>query len=121
VGRIPCNTAAEAVDFVDKIARYMRAGEGESGEGDETWWQEAGVGSAWGSWRSTICFVSDDMDGSGGPTELVHMLNSDEHAETIRERYNAFDVNKIYLDAFPQESLIDNCRINMKVSIYNYN
>jgi hypothetical protein len=104
VGRIPCNTIGEAADFVDKIARYMQAGEAGAEDAEAAWWQEAGVGSAWGSWRSTLCFVSDDMDGSGGPTELVHMLNSDEHAETIRERYNAFDVNKIYFDAFPQET-----------------
>ncbi len=104
VGRIPCNTVTEASGFVDKLARYMQL-EGFGGAPEDTlWWQDYGVGSGWGTWRNTVCFVSDDMDGSGGPTEVVHMLNSDEHAQTLRERYNAFDVNKIYLDAYPQET-----------------
>ena len=44
------------------------------------------------------------MDGNGGPTEIEHMVNSDEHAEKIAENHPEYDVAKIYMDAYPQES-----------------
>ena len=100
VGRIACSSLDQANAMVDKVEAYMRhpkADVTESGcldgaEGDD------------GRWRNRICFVSDDMDGNGGPTEIEHMQNSDEHAEKLAENHPAYDVVKIYLDAYPQES-----------------
>ena len=44
------------------------------------------------------------MDGNGGPTEIEHMVNSDEHATKLAQEHPEYDVTKIYLDAYPQES-----------------
>ena len=44
------------------------------------------------------------MDGNGGPTEIEHMVNSDEHATKLAEEHPEYDVTKIYMDAYPQES-----------------
>ncbi len=100
VGRIACSSVDEANAMVDKIEAYLEhpsaqvsaPGCADGAEGDD------------GRWRNRICFVSDDMDGNGGPTEIEHMQNSDEHAETLAENHFEYDVVKIYLDAYPQES-----------------
>lgn len=100
VGRIPCSTLTEAQAMVDKVKAYKKhpsAQVAPSGCLDES-------GEDAGTWRNRICFVSDDMDGNGGPTEIEHMVHSDEHATTLAENHPEYDVTKIYLDAYPQES-----------------
>ena len=99
VGRIPARSVEELEGFMAKLEAYARTG---APTPDGSCADES-AGSA-GPWRNSIVLVSDDRDGSGGPTELVHMLNSDEHAETMRVSHNAYDVSKIYLDAYPQLS-----------------
>ena len=100
VGRIPCSSATEAQAMVDKIKAYRKhpsAQVAASGCLDES-------GGDSGTWRNRICLVSDDMDGNGGPTEIEHMVHSDEHATTLAENHPEYNVTKIYLDAYPQES-----------------
>lgn len=100
VGRVPCSSKSEARQYVDKIRAYVN-GEGLANAAN------CGLNDTlrqFGEWRNRIVFVADDMDGNGGPTEKVHMENSDEHAETIRAAHNDFEVSKIYLDAYPQVS-----------------
>lgn len=100
VGRIVCETETEASAMVDKIEAYMRHPSPTVPEGgclDESSADD-------GTWRNRICFVSDDMDGNGGPTEIEHMVNSDEHANKLAQNHPEYDVTKIYLDAYPQES-----------------
>ena len=101
VGRIPCGTASEAEEMVDKIEAYMKSPRADA--------EPAGclnddIGNNDGTWRNVICLVSDDMDGNGGPTEIEHMVHSDEHADKIAEDHPQYDVTKIYMDAYPQES-----------------
>ncbi len=100
VGRIACESETEANAMVDKVAAYMRHPSSEAAEGGCL----GVVGADDGRWRNRICFVSDDMDGNGGPTEIEHMVNSDEHATKLAEEHPEYDVTKIYLDAYPQES-----------------
>ena len=100
VGRIPCSNAAEALDFVTKLERYAGAAPPPSNA-------SCGLDAAQpekGAWRNRITFVSDDMDGSGAPTELSHMGNSDDHAAYLALEHPEFDVDKIYFDAYPQLS-----------------
>ena len=100
VGRIACSSVDEANAMVDKVEAYLQqpndevsdSGCADGTEGDD------------GRWRNRICFVSDDMDGNGGPTEIEHMQNSDEHADKLADNHSEYDVVKIYLDAYPQES-----------------
>jgi hypothetical protein len=100
VGRIPCSSAAEADAMVDKVEAYMQRSVPVLPGLD----CEDASASASGAWKNVICFVADDMDGNGGPTENEHMVNSDEHANTLAEDHPEYDVNKIYLDAYPQWS-----------------
>jgi hypothetical protein len=100
VGRIPCSSAAEAKAMVDKVEAYMQRPVPVLPGLD----CEESSANASGEWRNVICFVADDMDGNGGPTENEHMINSDEHANTLAENHPEYDVNKIYLDAYPQWS-----------------
>ena len=81
VGRIACETETEANAMVDKIVAYMRHPSAEVMEGGCMGTADADDGR----WRNRICFVSDDMDGNGGPTEIEHMVNSDEHATKLAE------------------------------------
>lgn len=100
VGRLPCSTLDEAHALVDKIEAYRRRPSSEvipSGCLNV-------ASSDDGRWRNRICFVSDDMDGNGGPTESEHMANSDEHATKISIDHPEYDLTKIYLDAYPQLS-----------------
>ena len=99
VGRIPARSVDELDGFLAKLEGYGRSG----APAEDGSCADEGAGSS-GPWRNAIVLVSDDRDGSGGPTELVHMLNSDEHAETMRAAHNAYDLSKIYLDAYPQLS-----------------
>jgi hypothetical protein len=100
VGRIACSSLMRPTQWWTKLRltssiRALRphaSGCADGAEGDD------------GRWRNRICFVSDDMDGNGGPTEIEHMQNSDEHADKLAENHPAYDVVKIYLDAYPQES-----------------
>ena len=101
VGRIPCGTASEAEEMVDKIEAYLQH---PSADAQASGCINEGSGGDDGTWRNLICLVSDDMDGNGGPTEIEHMVNSDEHAGKIAENHPEYDVAKIYMDAYPQES-----------------
>lgn len=80
IGRLPVSTVEEAASLVDKIISYSdRANLGE--------------------WRNQLCFIGDDEDGN------LHMRQADEMATKIRNNYPAYNINKIYLDAYPQEDL----------------
>ena len=77
VGRLPVNTAEEARQVVDKILSYMEnANEGQ--------------------WQRHLCFLADDGDHN------QHTRISDNAAELVRTKNQAFILNKIYLDAYPQ-------------------
>ena len=80
VGRIPVNSVQEAAIAVDKIILYDL--------GKETL----------GNWRNRMLFVGDDED------NMLHTRDADQIAEKIRSQFPEFNIEKIYLDAFPQES-----------------
>ena len=79
VGRIPCATVAEANGVATKIESYLR---------NETQ----------GAWQQQLMFVADDGDSN------LHTQITDLAAERTRQRNPAFVVNKVYLDAYQQES-----------------
>ena len=78
VGRLPVSTTKEAREVVDKLITYM---ENENA----------------GKWKNQIIFLADDGD-HGGHTETA-----EGGAERVRIKNPDFVVNKIYLDAYPQE------------------
>ncbi len=79
VGRLPINTAEQAQNVVNKLIRYM------SNETN-------------GNWKTQLCFLADDGDGN------LHTRGIERAAESVRTQNPSFVVNKIYLDAYQQES-----------------
>ncbi|MFT3753395.1 MAG: type IX secretion system sortase PorU [Paludibacter sp.] len=78
VGRFTVSTQQQATNVVNKTIAYMNN-------------QEKG------NWKNQICFVADDGDGA------LHMKQADSIAVSIARNYPAYQVNKIYLDAYNQE------------------
>lgn len=101
IGRIPCESVAEGLGFMNKLRNYRSSNT--SPDGGSYCLGDAGQ-SPFGNWRNIITFISDDKDGSSGPGETIHMINSDEHATDIYTNYNDYDVVKIYMDAYQQIS-----------------
>ncbi|WP_460515456.1 type IX secretion system sortase PorU [Hymenobacter jeollabukensis] len=86
VGRLPVrfpvnqpNSAAEAVTMVDKLLAY-----------DQPVTQ--------GKWRNRITFVADDGDAN------IHQNNAEAPANLLVNTRPAYQVNKVYLDMYPQQS-----------------
>lgn len=80
IGRLPVKSAQEAGAVVQKLIRY------------------ASDIAATGKWRNKICFVADDGDNN------THQLDADRLAQQISRSYVQYNINKLYLDAFPQNS-----------------
>jgi len=101
VGRIPATDAGEGAAYIEKVRTYLaqntNAGGAASCLGVE-------AQSPFGSWRNLITFVADDQDGNGGPTEQVHLDDADLLSDIVRDRHPEYDVVKIYMDAYKQES-----------------
>ena len=101
VGRIPTTDVDLAMGVVGKIANYM--GLNDNPDEDMVACMSANGESAFGPWRNKVLFVSDDQDGNNQDGHR-YMANSEEHSNTIRENHNAYDVVKIYPDAYLQTS-----------------
>jgi hypothetical protein len=81
VGRFPVQSIVEAQEAVDKVINYNST-------------------DAYGDWRLNMCFVGDDND----VLETVHTAQAEQLADYITVNYPNMNVDKIYLDAFEQES-----------------
>ncbi|MEN9950019.1 MAG: type secretion system sortase PorU [Bacteroidota bacterium] len=79
IGRIPARNLQQANQAVDKIIRYH---------------QPAGLGA----WRTGITLVADDEDFN------LHLNDAEFHAGMINREYPEWQLNKIYLDAYSQQS-----------------
>lgn len=103
VGRIPAGTEQQAWDAIGKISAYLGGNPDPDGAACLT----GGLpgmdqGNPFGPWRNRVCFVADDFDGSGGATETGHTLYSIGHAQGVEQDHGAFDVKRIFMDAYPQ-------------------
>lgn len=78
IGRLPVKTIEEARIVVDKLINYSTAKE------------------TAGHWRNEVFFIADDGDGN------LHQRDADRLATLLDTTYRQFNVNKIYVDAFPQ-------------------
>ena len=83
IGRIPVSSISEADMFVDKVLSYHAP-------------------NSVGDWKNKICFVADDIDACWESALVQH---ADNLAEKIDTNYNYFNVNKIYIDSYPQSIL----------------
>lgn len=106
IGRLPVKSSEEAQQMVEKIKSYLNTNNK-------------------GNWINSICFVGDDEDNN------IHMRDADRLASFVDTTYQYFFINKLYLDAFPQESsAVDesypevnrliNDEVNNGILIFNY-
>ena len=78
VGRFPVTTTQQATDIVNKTIGYM------NNQGK-------------GNWKNQLCFLADDGDAA------LHMKQADSIAVSVGRNFPAFQINKLYLDAYSQE------------------
>jgi hypothetical protein len=106
IGRIPCSNATQAQVVVKKINDYINV----AGQRD---------------WRNMITFFGDDQDYN------AHQRQADDLTILIDTSYKAFNIEKVYSDAYVQESTaggqrypevktILNSRVNRGGLIINY-
>ena len=77
IGRLPVTTADQAQSLVNKIINYNTPGKK-------------------GDWQNVLCFIGDDGDNN------IHMRDADIIAESVKTSYPVFNIEKIYLDAWPK-------------------
>ena len=82
IGRLPAKSLSEANDMVDKIEKYYSS-------------------ETLGDWLNSVTFIADDGDAKDGN---LHMIQADNLADYIDTNYQNINIEKIYLDSYPQES-----------------
>jgi hypothetical protein len=106
IGRLPVQSTEEADNIVNKIKTYLTP-------------------ENRGNWMNSLCFVGDDEDLN------IHMRDADRLATKVDTTYPYYFINKIYLDAYPQQSSavyesypevnrLINDEINNGILIFNY-
>jgi hypothetical protein len=85
VGRIPAKTALEAKNVVDKLINYASA-------------------TSFGNWRNEFVIVADDEDNN------LHLNQAEANAALVALRNPNFNLNKIYFDAYQQQSIAGGSR-----------
>lgn len=78
IGRIPVTTPDQAKAVVDKIIHYSSYSD-----------------TILSDWRNTMTFVADDEN------DNLHMEQAEQLTNIVASKYPVFNVNKIYLDAYP--------------------
>ena len=81
IGRLTVTNNQEAIDVVDKIINYAT--------------------NSFGDWKNKVCFISDDVDEGWEESLLIH---ADALATKVDTNYSWVNIDKIYADAFQQES-----------------
>ncbi|HEX7847302.1 MAG TPA: type IX secretion system sortase PorU, partial [Chitinophagaceae bacterium] len=79
IGRVPAKNNEEAKNFVDKLEAYFSQ-------------------ASLGPWRNNLTFIADDEDGN------LHFQDGEILTATAANASPIFNQQKIYLDAFQQES-----------------
>jgi len=106
IGRFPVSDTVQAGIVINKIVRYLDP-------------------SNTGDWKNVICITADDEDGN------THMSDAEGLAQLLKDSVPAYNTEKIYLDAFRQETSVNgqsypdvitaiNNRINSGCLIFNY-
>lgn len=97
VGRFPVQTVQEAREMVDKTIRYANNSIANSISLEDCG-NLVSTQSNFGSWRNRIVFIADDEDGN------VHISQSDQLSTIVDTMYQNLNIDKIYFDAYSQES-----------------
>lgn len=79
IGRIPAGSLQAANAYIDKLQLYRQP-------------------ATRGEWRNALTFIADDEDFN------LHLRDAESITSRIQTINDRFQLNKIYLDAYPQES-----------------
>lgn len=79
IGRIPASTQEHANSVINKIKQYYNF-------------------SSLGDWNNQLCFIGDDEDGN------IHMSDANTIADYVRDNHPNYNVQKIFFDAYIQQS-----------------
>jgi len=78
LGRLPVSSASEAAEMVDKFISYTKE-------------------TSFGDWRNRMVFMADDEDFN------AHQNQSNNLANSVGNRFPEYNLQKIFLDAYPRE------------------
>jgi len=79
IGRIPVDNKIEAADYLNKILAYYSD-------------------AALGAWKNVITLLADDEDGN------TYFFDAESYAQIIEQKAPYFQIDKIYLDAYEQQT-----------------
>ncbi|MBL7744151.1 MAG: type IX secretion system sortase PorU [Chitinophagaceae bacterium] len=79
IGRVPAKNSGEAKNFVEKVEAYFSS-------------------ASFGPWRNNLTFIADDEDLN------LHLQDAEMITNTANNTAPVFNQEKIYLDAFQQQS-----------------
>jgi hypothetical protein len=94
MGRLPVKTPTEAKAVLSKIISYASS--------DRLTTEETccnTTSSVFGDWRNSITFVADDQDLN------AHFIQADSLARMTGNQHLVYNIDKIYLDAYHEESV----------------
>lgn len=98
VGRFPVRTIEDAAGVVDKIYRYEEVNAAGSAIGDQQVCSNGTSAISAPDWRNRIVFIGDDEDGN------MHFNQADQLATLVDTTYPEYNLVKIYLDSYIQQS-----------------
>ena len=94
IGRFVVRTTAEAENAIEKIKRYEALHSHPTGDNSFTNTEIPNMAD----WRNILCFIGDDQDYN------IHVTQSDYMAEYVRSNYKDYNVDKLFLDAYVQQT-----------------
>jgi hypothetical protein len=98
VGRFPVKNKAEAVAVTNKVEHYYKRNYGFDVNAIESSCVTAENDYPQGDWRNWVCFVADDEDNN------EHLNQANSLANKIYNGNKYYNVDKIFLDSYVQES-----------------
>lgn len=125
VGRFPVRTKVEANAITTKVENYYKLNRNFTPAEEQNPCIPSGSQYPQGDWRNWVCFLADDEDNN------LHMIQANSLANKVNANHFEYNVDKIFLDAYVQEStpggdrypgaVTDiNNRINRGCLIFNY-
>lgn len=99
VGRFPARNNTDAENFVKKVIHYANSQITKSISPSSS----INIKSTYSDWKNKMLFVADDGSTSDGYTN-AHLLQTEMIIDALLDEDSAFNVNKVYLDAYKKES-----------------
>lgn len=95
IGRFPVKSKSEAQAAINKVLAYIKTGVPPTTTNNGC---SNNQESPFGDWRNIVCFIADDDDNN------LHLTDAESLADSLRDNHVQYNIDKIYLDAYKQES-----------------